>query len=142
MSVCVCVCVRDGFADLGFYHPAEPAAFCRGALAAGTRGDAKGKRRALQPGSPRLFGAERGRDGACARGDRAARVARRARKRRETRGLSRVRPAGGARTPPPGRAEPPESPSLFCLPPQTMDPHGGRRLGARLPAEEPSPPAC
>ncbi|KAI5277215.1 Nitric Oxide Synthase, Brain [Manis pentadactyla] len=26
--------------------------------------------------------------------------------------------------------------------PPTMDPHGGRRLGARPPAEEPSPPAC
>lgn len=54
-SVCVSVCARDGFADLGFDHPAEPAALCRGALAAGTRGDAKGKRRGVRwapPGSP------------------------------------------------------------------------------------------
>lgn len=112
--VSVCVCVRDGFADLGFYHPEEPAAFCRGALAAGTRGDAKGKRRALQRGSHRLLGAERGRDGACARGDRAVRVARRARERRETRRVPRAGPPGPAAGPaggrgedPPRRAEPP-----------------------------------
>lgn len=76
---CVCVCVRDGFADLGFYHPAEPAAFRRGALAAGTRGCAKGKRRAVRPGSrgssgPSVAGTVRVRSGT-----RAARVVWRAR---------------------------------------------------------------
>ncbi|KAK2496819.1 hypothetical protein MC885_012211, partial [Smutsia gigantea] len=40
-------------------RPAEPAASRLGAFAAGTCGDAKGRRRAVRPGPPRLCGAER-----------------------------------------------------------------------------------
>lgn len=146
---CVCVCVRDGFADLGFYHPAEPAAFRRGALAAGTRGCAKGKRRAVRPGSPGLLRPERGRDGACALGDqggpsslaRARAAGRRAERLRPRRGSSRGGRRGG-RGGDPWSSRAPESPSFFCLSSQTMDPHGGRRLSARPPAKEPSLPAC
>ncbi|CAK7291337.1 hypothetical protein VULLAG_LOCUS1812 [Vulpes lagopus] len=48
----------------------------------------------------------------------------------------------------PGPGEDPGEPSprvtecLVLLPPQTMDPHGGRRPCARPPSEDPSPPAC
>lgn len=135
----VSVCARDGSADLGFYRPAEPATLCRGALAAGTRGDAKGQRRGVRGAPPGSSGPGRC---VCARGP-GRRVAQLACLPwgAAPRGLpwgASPRGAGGSE----GGGPSPRSPSLFCFPPQTMDTHGGRRLGARPPAEEPSPPAC
>lgn len=161
MNVCVCECVyvyvsvcvhasasartsaRDGFADLGFYHPVEPAAFRRCALAAGTRGDGQEKLRAVHWVPPGSSGPERGQDGACARGPDGPARAPAAGGRAERSDLASGGGGWGD-----GRGRDPraprvrESPSFLCLPPQTMDLHGGRRLGARPPAEEPSPPAC
>lgn len=56
--------------------------------------------------------------------------------------LAREEGVGSGRGGDPRARGTPESPNLFCLPLQTMDLHGGRRLGARPPAEKPSPPVC